>query len=340
MTSTALEIDDLVVDYTTRHGTIRALDGASLSVESGQTIAIVGESGSGKSTLGSVVGRLLPRNASITRGSVRVGGTELRTLSNREIVAVRRTALGFIPQDPIGSLDPTLRIGRQMALVLRQLGRPSTTADLEHHLESVKLRDPQRVLRSYPSQISGGMAQRVAVAMAMARQPRVLIADEPTAALDAQVREEVLTLIFSLAAENGTAVLWLSHDLAAVSRWCSKVAVMYGGRVVEEGPSSAVLTLPSHPYTAALVSAIPGTVGDGVRLKSIPGSPPILTGAATGCAFAGRCDHADNSCFEIRPEAIDIGAQRSLCLHSNRLRDEHELVGTASVSDDRRESSR
>lgn len=322
-----LEIDDLVVDYTTKLGTVRALDGASLAVEAGQTIAIVGESGSGKSTLGSVAGRLLPGNAAITRGSVRVDGAELRTMSKRKIVTVRRTALGFIPQDPIGSLDPTLRIGRQLALVLRQLGRPTTTADLERHLESVKLRDPRRVLRSYPHQISGGMAQRVAVAMAMTRRPRILVADEPTAALDAQVREEVLGLIFTLAKENGTAVLWLSHDLAAISRWCSTVAVMYGGRVVEEGPSAVVLARPAHPYTAALISAIPAAVGEGVRLEPIPGSPPMLGAEATGCAFAERCAYATDRCRKTRPEPIDVDGQLSLCLHATRLRETRELVG-------------
>lgn len=259
-----LQIQDLVVDYRSGGSSVRALDGAELSVEPGETIGIVGESGSGKSTLGLVVGHLLPRNAHFTRGSVTVDGQDVLALDPPGLRSLRRNCLGFIPQDPIPALDPTMRIGRQLQLALR--GTANHHDELVERLDSVRLRDPERVLRLFPHEISGGMAQRVLVAMAMARKPRVLVADEPTAALDSKVRGEVTALIFGLAAEAGTTVLWLSHDLRLVSRWCERVAVMYAGRIVEDGPTRTVLDHPRHPYTAALAAADPARARFGERI--------------------------------------------------------------------------
>ncbi|MGC7098476.1 ABC transporter ATP-binding protein [Amycolatopsis lurida] len=302
-----LQIDRLAVDY----GPVRALDGASLSVERGETVGIVGESGAGKSTLGAAIGGLLPRAATVTGGEVRVGGVAVGGLAPRELRALRRERLGFIFQEPIGSLDPTMRVGKQVALALR--GRAGK-ADVLDRLASVKLADPARVARSYPHQLSGGMAQRVAIAMAMAAEPELLIADEPTAALDSQVRDEVLDLVFALAAAAGTTILWLSHDLPAVARRCSRVVVMYGGRVVESGAASAVLGEPRHPYTAALARSVPGAVAEGERLVSIPGQPPVLSGAATGCAFAARCPEVLDSCADERP-LLHVSADRDVLCH-------------------------
>jgi ABC-type dipeptide/oligopeptide/nickel transport system ATPase component len=266
-----LDIRDLVVEYVTQStatgGTrVRALDGASLTVGAGETVGLVGESGSGKSTLGSVIGRLLPGNATYPRGSVHVEGRDVLALGRDELRTLRRECLGFIPQDPVGALDPTMRIGRQLELALR--GLPTAKADLVGHLERVRMRDPERVLRLFPHEISGGMAQRVIIAMTMARTPRVLVADEPTAALDSNVRGEVTKLIFGLAAEAGTTVLWLSHDLRSVGRWCGRVAVMYGGKVVEDGPAAQVLGSPTHPYTIALAAADPALAEPGRRIET------------------------------------------------------------------------
>lgn len=266
-----LDIDDLVVEYRTGRGrddgtVVRALDGASLRVAAGETVGLVGESGSGKSTLGSVIGRLLPGNATYPRGSVHVEGQDVLALRHDALRRVRRECLGFIPQDPVAALDPTMRIGRQLALALRDL--PTAKADLVGHLERVRMREPERVLRLFPHEISGGMAQRVMIATAMARAPRVLIADEPTAALDSNVRSEVTKLIFGLAREAGTTVLWLSHDLRSVGRWCERVAVMYAGKVVEDGPSATVLGTPSHPYTKALAAADPALAAPGQRIET------------------------------------------------------------------------
>jgi peptide/nickel transport system ATP-binding protein len=261
-----IEIRDLVVDYVKGDEVNRALDGTTLIVDAGQTVGLVGESGSGKSTLGLVLGRLLPRSARYTSGSVRVDGRDVLALRPDELRTLRRDVLGFIPQDPITALDPTMRIGRQLELALR--GLPSSRADLIALLERVQMNDPARVLRLFPHEVSGGMAQRVVIAMTMAHSPRVLIADEPTAALDASVRAEVTRLLFELAAENGTTVLWLSHDLRSVGRWCDRVAVMYAGRIVEDGLAADVLERPQHAYTAALAAADPARAKPGERIET------------------------------------------------------------------------
>jgi ABC-type dipeptide/oligopeptide/nickel transport system ATPase component len=245
---------------------VRALDRATLRVEPGETVGIVGESGSGKSTLGLLCGRLLPANAAVTATRARVDGSALLDLDNKGIRRLRRDCLGFIPQDPIAALDPTMRIGRQLALALR--GLPTDTASLVARLESVRIREPERVLRLFPHQISGGMAQRVVIAMTMARSPRLLVADEPTAALDSNVRADVAKLIFGLAAEAGATVLWLSHDLRSVGRWCDRVVVMYGGKVVEDGPAAQVLQNPQHPYTVSLAAADPARATPGERIHT------------------------------------------------------------------------
>jgi len=302
-----LEVDALEVDY---ENGVRALDGATLTVSAGETVGIVGESGSGKSTLGAAIGGLLPSSARLTSGEVRVDGEAVDRLRAGELRELRRNRLGFVFQEPIASLDPTMRVGKQMELVLR--GRENVLA----HLERVRLTDPLRVARSYPHQLSGGMAQRVAIAMAMAREPEILVADEPTAALDAQVRDEVLDVIFSLAEETGTTILWLSHDLPAVGKRCSRIAVMYGGRVVEYGAAADVLNAPQHPYTAALLRAVPSAAAEGERLEPIPGQPPVLTGPAEGCAFAPRCPDALETCSTSRPPLVRLADRDVLCLRA------------------------
>lgn len=261
-----LDIQDATVEYSTRGSLVRALDGATLRVEPGETVGIVGESGSGKSTLGLLCGRLLPANATVTATRALVDGGELLGLDNDGIRRLRRECLGFIPQDPVAALDPTMRIGRQLALALR--GLPTDTASLVARLEGVRIREPERVLRLFPHQISGGMAQRVVIAMTMARMPRLLVADEPTAALDSNVRAEVAKLIFGLAAEAGATVLWLSHDLRSVGRWCDRVVVMYAGKVVEDGPAQQVLEHPQHPYTVSLAAADPARATPGERIRT------------------------------------------------------------------------
>ncbi|MEV1248397.1 ABC transporter ATP-binding protein [Nonomuraea sp. NPDC049750] len=324
--SALLEVDGLEVDY----GTARALDGADLRVAAGEAVGVVGESGSGKSTLGAAIGRLLPRQAVVAAGTVRVAGEPVLDLPPTALRRLRRQRLGFVFQDPIASLDPTMRVGAQLRLVLRAPGRDGRDgsegadgraglqAQVAFHLGRVKLDDP-RVAAAYPHQLSGGMAQRVAIALAMAASPELLVADEPTASLDSQVREEVLNVVFALARQAGTSIVWLSHDLPAVARRCDRVAVMYAGRVVESGPAADVLGDPVHPYTAALARSAPAVAVPGVRLEPVPGRPPVLTGPSPGCAFAPRCPFAEDRCATERPEPVRVGAKDVLCHRAAEL---------------------
>lgn len=318
-----LDVENLAVDYVLADRRVRALDGASLSVAVGESVALVGESGSGKSTLGSAAGWLLSPSAEHRSGGISVMGESLLGLSAPRLRHVRRERLGFVFQDPIGSLDPTMRIGRQMRLVL---GRSADRATVRDHLERVRLHSPDRIIRAFPHELSGGMAQRVAIAMAMASQPRLLVADEPTAALDSQVRHDVLDTVFALAAEAGTGIMLLTHDLSSVSRRCRRMAVMYGGRVVEDGPAADVINFPRHPYTAALARSIPGNSPPGMRLEVIPGRPPVLTGESPGCAFAVRCGFVVERCRTERPEATRIDGRTVLCHRAAELAGDNALV--------------
>lgn len=236
---------------------VRALDAVTLDIARGERVAIVGESGSGKSTLGNAIGRLLPTTARYVSGTIQVGDADVLSLDRTSLRAVRREQLGFIPQDPIASLDPTMRVGAQCALVAGAVGAPRHRAALVDMLDAVQISDPARVLHAYPHELSGGMAQRVAIAIAIVRRPRVLIADEPTAALDANVRRDVLQLIFDVAEEHDTAILWISHDLGSVAGRCDRVAVMHHGRIVEDGDAQAVLSTPKDPYTQHLLESMP-----------------------------------------------------------------------------------
>lgn len=287
--SPIIDIDNITIEYPGNGTRVRALDGATLRVDAGETVGLVGESGSGKTTLGLLAGRLLPRSAKVTGGQIRVDGQDVLALDDERLRALRRDCLGYIPQDPVAALDPTMRIGRQLELVLH--GLPSDPSSLVRHLDSVQISEPQRVLRLFPHEISGGMAQRVMIAMAMARTPRLLVADEPTAALDSHVRTEVTKLIFNLAAKAGATVLWLSHDLRSVSRWCERVVVMYGGKVMEDGPAAQVLRHPTHPYTIALAAADPARAKPGQRIGTRPFDPAtsgIETPSARMAVGGGR----------------------------------------------------
>jgi peptide/nickel transport system ATP-binding protein len=261
-----LEARELQVAYATRNRVVTSLDGASLAVRRGEVHALVGESGSGKSTLGMATGRLLAANAHYTGGSLQVDGRSVLDASARELRALRRDTLGYVFQNPIASLDPTMRIARQMHFLTRDQSADLTSSEA---LERVGLQEVSRVLRSFPHELSGGMAQRVCIAMALSRNPRLLIADEPTAAVDATIRPQLLSLLTGLCKERGCALLLLTHDLQAVREYADNVSVMFAGKVVESGAAHSVLDSPSHPYTRALLSAQPGNERPGERLEAI-----------------------------------------------------------------------
>jgi oligopeptide/dipeptide ABC transporter ATP-binding protein len=306
-----LVVEDLVVEYAGAGRLTRSLDGASLTVAGGEIVAVVGESGSGKSTLASAIGRLPVPGLRVTGGSVSMAGSAVEGLDDRGLGALRRETIGYIFQDPIGTLDPTLKIGAQVALVL---GHDRAKGALS----GLGLRDVDRVLRSYPHELSGGMAQRVAIGIALARKPRLLIADEPTAALDASIKIQVLDLLVQACRTSGTALLLVTHDLHVVRHYADRTAVMYGGRIVEEGRTEDVLSRPVHPYTVALLSAAIGTEQPGERVPPIGGTPPQLRRRLEACSFAPRCKLATERCRTERPVPRDPTLHGALCHYAGQ----------------------
>jgi peptide/nickel transport system ATP-binding protein len=305
--SALIEAQGLAVAYGTQDRRTYALDGAELTIEHDESFALVGESGSGKTTLGMAIGRLLPRAARREAGDLRVEGRSVFELNDAELRGLRRDKLGFVFQNPMTALDPTMRVGRQVALAL---GRRHGVRDL---LARVELADPERVMRSFPHQLSGGMAQRVVIAMAIARRPLVVVADEPTASLDASVSDRVMATLGRVRAETGASLVLLAHDLRMVTRHADRVSVMYGGRPVEIGAVVPVLSAPAHPYTRALLRAGAGAETPGARLEPIAGSPPVLCAPATSCAFSPRCSLRRAVCEETRPELRLVGARLVAC---------------------------
>ncbi|WP_209427544.1 ABC transporter ATP-binding protein [Pararhodobacter sp. SW119] len=310
MTAPLVDIADLVIGYDTGMRQVRALDGASLRIDEDETLAIVGESGSGKTTLGMAAGRLLPPEAKVIGGSIHVAGVDVTRADDEALRRLRHDKLGFVFQNPTTALDPTLRIGRQVALAMGGRPPPEAIAEL---LSRAELNESERILRAFPHELSGGMAQRVVIAMAIARRPHLLIADEPTASLDASIREKVMSTLGRLRAESGASLVILSHDLRMVARHADRVAVMYGGRIVELGSVTRVMQAPAHPYTRALLTAAAGNERPGERLCPIPGTPPILESRCEACAYADRCAFRETRCDTERPEARPFLGREVVC---------------------------
>ncbi len=311
-----LKVCNLELEYATRNGAVRALDGVDLEIAPGTIVGIVGESGSGKSTLGLAVGRLLPSNLQRVAGDLSIRGRSVFACDRSALRRIRREILGFVFQNPMQALDPTKTVAAQLALAMDE-GEASPTA-IRAALVRVGLPDPDRVARSYPHELSGGMAQRVLIATAIARRPAILVADEPTASLDATVRDQVLATMVRLCRDLGMSMLLLSHELRMVARICDTIAVMYGGRIVEYGVAKDVFESPVHPYTKALLRAAPGEERQGETLDPIPGMPPVLRGKSPGCAFAPRCSAATPVCTSTRPPDWRSGDRAALCHHVSR----------------------
>jgi peptide/nickel transport system ATP-binding protein len=294
------EVRDLVISYVMHDAMVCAVDSVDLSIAPGESVGIVGESGSGKSTLGMAIGKLLPPNARCDRGDIRVAGHSILSCPAAELRQVRRDRLGFVYQNPISALDPTMRIGGQVALAIG--GHPDDDR-IESLLAQVGLDEPARVAVSFPHELSGGMAQRAVIALAIARRPALLIADEPTASLDASIQGLILDLLASLRERTGAGLLIMSHDLRMVARRCERLLVMYGGRVIESGPSQRVFDDPQHPYTRALIKSAAGNEGPDGCLEPIAGLPPVLRSESPDCAFAARCEFVQPRCWQQRPLA-------------------------------------
>jgi oligopeptide transport system ATP-binding protein len=311
-----LSVHDLAVSFRTQRGIVRAVDGVSFDVEAGETLAIVGESGSGKSVTALSILRLIPDPPGrIERGEIRFGGRDLLRLDDAGIRAIRGNRIAMIFQEPMSSLNPVLTVGVQVGEPLQvHRGTPwaETVEEVARLLTRVSIPDARRRIDSYPHQYSGGMRQRVMIAMSLACRPELIIADEPTTALDVTVQAQILALLKRLTRETGSALILITHDLGVVARYADRVAVMYGGRIVETAPARELYAHPRHPYTRGLLDSVPRLDADRRRrLVPIEGQPPDLANLPAGCAFAPRCGKAMERCLVERPE-LERVAERHL----------------------------
>jgi peptide/nickel transport system ATP-binding protein len=303
-----LEVDNLQTHFRTPDGVNRAVDGVSFHVEEGETLAIVGESGCGKSVTAMSILRLVPEPPGRIAGAIRLEGRDLLALDDRAMRDIRGNDISMIFQEPMTSLNPVLSIGRQLGETLRlHQGLDSGAAQRRavETLTLVGIAEPMRRLAEYPHQMSGGMRQRVMIAMALACNPKLLIADEPTTALDVTIQAQILDLMAELKRRVGAAIVLITHDLGVVAEVAERVMVMYAGRKVEEAPVAALFRTPRHPYTQGLLGAVPklgsSLVGADTRLAEIPGSVPSLKQRIAGCVFAGRCPRVTELCRQVAP---------------------------------------
>ncbi len=323
----ALVVENLTVKYGSSQGAVVAVRDASLVIRRGEKRGVVGESGSGKTSLARAIPGLLGRGGRVVHGQILIDSTDLRALSERARAQVRRRAVSIIFQDPLNSLDPVRSIYSQTAEAIRlrrpgvrHVGRKGMSLAVQALLEECEITDAARVMKQYPHELSGGMRQRIAIGMAVAGETSLIIADEPTTALDVVTQAEILQMLDRVVTTRSTALLFITHNLAVVSEFCDTVSVMYGGRVVEEGLCRQVVHRPLHPYSQGLVQAIPAISGGRRELVGIPGDPPILSDPERGCRFEPRCSlgHGVQVCREQVPALDQVpqeGSARSVRCH-------------------------
>ncbi|MHB1873435.1 MAG: ABC transporter ATP-binding protein [Streptosporangiaceae bacterium] len=315
----ALQVEDLHTAIGGRNSRRLPVNGVSFTVSAGETVAIVGESGSGKTMTALSIMGLLPKGvAQVVGGTVTVGGRVISSLGDRELQSVRGMEIAYMPQDPVSGLNPALTIGFQVTEPLRvhrKGNRQQVAEEAIDLLGKVGIPDPRRAMRAYPHQLSGGMRQRVLLAMCLIGRPSVLIADEPTTAVDVTTQEQILDLLASIQRESRLAMLLITHDLGVVARIATTVLVMYAGRVVDQGRADQVFTKPMHPYTRGLLQSVDfDGATPGTKLFALDGAPPQLGALPVGCAFSPRCQYAEPVCQQIVPELTGIpGAQLSAC---------------------------
>jgi peptide/nickel transport system ATP-binding protein len=311
-----LAVERLRVEFPTRSGTLVAVDGVSISIAPGEVLGVVGESGAGKSLTGAAIIGLLDPPGRIGAGEVMLDGRRIDNLAPDAMRRVRGREIGAVFQDPLTSLNPLYTIGRQILETI------TTHLDLSPRearrraldlLAEVGIPAPERRFNHYPHQFSGGMRQRVVIALALAAKPKLIIADEPTTALDVSIQAQIIALLKRLCREHGTAVMLITHDMGVIAETADRVAVMYAGRVVEVGPVGDVIHRPQHPYTKGLMGSIPSIVAERDQLAQIDGVMPRLSAIPSGCAFHPRCRHAFDRCRRERPELMNAGATRSAC---------------------------
>ena len=312
-----LEVRDLRVSFETLDGTVNAVNGVDFALEAGRSLAVVGESGSGKSQIMLAVMGLLARNGTAS-GSVRFDGTELLGLDEGAFNRIRASEIAMVFQDPMTALNPYMRISDQMTEVLtlhRGMGRREALDEAVRLLDAMEVPDARTRIRMYPHEFSGGMRQRVLIAMALLCRPRLLIADEPTTALDVTVQSQIVRLLAGLRSDLGTAIVLVTHDVGVVAGSCDEMVVLYGGRVMESGPVESVFAAPLHPYTRGLLDAVPTIDRDDERLPAIPGDPLSASLVPAGCPFAPRCPRAQDRCRDERPETTPLAPDRLAACH-------------------------
>jgi oligopeptide/dipeptide ABC transporter ATP-binding protein len=305
---TLLAIEDLVVNFYTYRGVVKALDGINLVIHQGETVGLVGETGCGKSVTARAIIRLIDNPGRIEGGRILLEGLDLLSLPDPEMRKIRGRKISYIFQEPKKALDPTATVGSQMeeAIIMATGSTQERARGLAGQiLAKVGLADPQRVLRSYSFELSGGMAQRIMIGMAVSGHPQLVIADEPTSALDVSIQAQILKLLQQLSADFGSSLLLITHNLGIAAENCDRIAVMYAGRIVEVGPVEAVFDTPAHPYTVGLLEALPGE--DKQKLVPIPGMVPDLIFPPPGCRFSNRCSFQSQTCQQERPPALEVG---------------------------------
>ena len=316
MSEAVLSVRDLRVEFVTRHHVLRAIDGICFDIAKGEVLGVVGESGAGKSVTGlSVIGLIDPPGR-LAGGEIYLSGMRIDNLPPDEMRRIRGKRIGMIFQDPLTSLNPLYRIGDQLVETIRTHLNLSENAARRRAIDllaEVGIPAPEKRIDAYPHQFSGGMRQRVVIALAICAEPELIIADEPTTALDVSVQAQIIALIKRLGRDHGIAVMLVTHDMGVIAETSDRVAVMYSGRVAEIGPVRDVVQNPLHPYAKGLMGAIPTLAGDAARLVQIPGSMPRLSAIPPGCSFNPRCAHAFDRCRIERPELIARGAQAVAC---------------------------
>ena len=320
MPAPLLEVRHLRVEFPTRRGTLVALDDISFDIAPGEILGVVGESGAGKSLTGSAIIGLLDPPGRIAAGEIRFAGRRIDDLSYEAMRKVRGRSIGAVFQDPLTSLNPLYTIGRQLVETIRthlDVGTDEARRRAVRLLEETGIPGAAARIDQYPHQFSGGMRQRVVIALALAAEPRLIVADEPTTALDVSIQAQIISLLKRLCREHGAAVMLVTHDMGVIAETCDRVAVMYAGRIAEIGPVHDVIHAPAHPYTVGLMGSIPAMDEERERLLQIDGAMPRLNAIPPGCAFNPRCIHAFDRCRVERPDLLDAGATRAACwLHA------------------------
>lgn len=314
MNQALLDVEQLHIEFETPRGTLQVVNDISFAVNQGEIFGIVGESGCGKSVTGLSILQLLPTTGKVSKGAIRFQGEDLLKKSKREMRRIRGGKIAMIFQDPFTSLNPVFKIGQQLSAVLRHhtnARRQEAKAQILTMLDKVGLPDVHRIYASYPHELSGGQQQRVMIAMALISEPSLLIADEPTTALDVTIQAQILRLIRELCDEQGISVLLITHDLGVVSEVCDRSAVFYGGAVVEMGLTDNLLQNPQHPYTKGLMNALPISSKKGQPLDAIEGTVPANPGLIKGCVFASRCSEVHDRCIEEKPQSYRVGDQHT-----------------------------